>query len=168
MTEPNWITEARKLIGVHEGVGNADNPIVVELFKDAGHPEIVHDSTAWCAAFIGAVLNRSGHKGNGSLWALDYAKWGQPLLTIALGAVVTKKRFNKKGQLVGGHVFFAVGWDKNNVFGLGGNQSDTVSIVKYPRSVITAFRWPSDAALPGNQPETLAEGGGIDAAGSES
>ncbi len=155
MSVPDWITKAQELRGLHEGVGDKDNPKVVELFKDAGHPEVVHDSTAWCAAFVGAILKRSGHKGNGSLWALDYAKWGQALGDVALGAVATKKRFNKAGKLVGGHVFFVAGWDKDNVYGLGGNMSDSVSINKYPRSVVTAYRWPSDAPLPGKQPESL-------------
>src|SRR5262249_43166891 len=115
-----------------------------------------HDSTPWCAAFVSAILTRSGHQGISSLWALDYAKWGQPLPDVALGAVATKKRFNKAGKLVGGHVFFVVGWDKDNVYGLGGNQSDRVSITKYPRSVVIAYRWPKDTSLPGTQPDLLA------------
>src|SRR5262245_48186800 len=120
MIEPDWIREARKLMGVHEGVGEVDNPEVVRLFRDASHPEIVHDSTAWCAAFVGAMLHRAGYKGNGSLWALDYARWGQPLASVALGAVATKKRYNTAGKLVGGHVFFVVGWEGDRVYGLGG------------------------------------------------
>ncbi len=155
MSEPNWITEARKMIGTLEAPKNADNPEVVRLFKDAGHPEVIHDETPWCAAFVGAILKRSGHQGTKSLWALDYENWGQKLNNVALGAIATKKRKNDRGEVVGGHVFFVVGWDHDKVYALGGNQQDSVSILEYPRSVITAFRWPSDAPLPGQQPATL-------------
>ncbi|AEJ02773.1 Conserved hypothetical protein CHP02594 [Nitrosomonas sp. Is79A3] len=157
MSKPDWIMEAEKLIGLHESPGSIDNPIVVGLFKDAGHSEVIHDETPWCAAFVGAVLNRSNHKGNGSLWALDYAKWGQALDDVALGAVATKKRIdNKTGKLVGGHVFFVVGWDDKHVYGLGGNQRDQVSITEFNRSDIVAYRWPSDVPLPDQQPKFLA------------
>jgi uncharacterized protein (TIGR02594 family) len=166
MSEPNWIIEGRKLIGLHEAAGDADNPKVVKLFEDAGHPEVVHDSTAWCAAFVGAVLKRSGLKGNGSLWALDYAKWGQPLDGVALGAVATKRRFNAAGKLVGGHVFFVVGWEGDKVYGLGGNQADRVSVNAYPRSVVAAYRWPNEIPPPGPQPSSLPVTGATEA-GSE-
>lgn len=156
MLRPAWLVEGEKMEGVHEGIGDADNLQVVKLFEEAGHPEVVHDSTAWCAAFVGAMLARSGYKGTGSLWALDYAKWGQPLQGPALGAIATKKRLNKKGQLVGGHVFFVAGWKNNKVFGLGGNQSDKVCVTEYPKSVIISYRWPNGAQLPGEQPVELA------------
>lgn len=156
MTEPNWITEARKMLGTHESPGEGDNPAVVQLFEDAGHPEVIHDETPWCAAFVGAILKRSGHKGTGSLWALDYEKWGEQLADVAYGAIATKKRKNSAGKVVGGHVFFVVGWKGDTVYALGGNQQDSVSIQEYPRQVITALRWPSSAPLPGPQPEQLA------------
>jgi len=95
-------------------------------------------------------LNLAGIKGTGTLWALDYAKWGQKLKGPALGAVVTKTRNG------GGHVFFCVGWDKDYVYGLGGNQGDAVSIVRFPRSIINSYTWPKDVPLPTNQPTVLA------------
>jgi uncharacterized protein (TIGR02594 family) len=153
-----WIDEARKLIGTHEGAGKADNPRVVALFKDAGCPEVKHDSTAWCAAFIGACLHRAGLRGTGSLWALDYANWGVRLEHPAFGCIATKKRKNKLGKTIGGHVFFVVGWDKAFVYALGGNQNDQVSIVKYPRSVVTAWRWPPGVPLPTSYPGKLNPG----------
>lgn len=156
MIEPSWIIEARKMIGTHETLGNKDNPEVVKLFQDAGHSEVVHDETPWCAAFVGAMLKRSGHSGTGSLWALDYEKWGQKLNDLAVGAIATKKRKNEAGKIIGGHVFFVVGWEHDNVYALGGNQQDSVSIQEYPRSVITALRWPIDAPLPNQQPTVLA------------
>lgn len=160
MSEPIWVTVARRYLGLHEGVGTVDNPRVVAFFGLAGHPEIKHDSVAWCAAFVGAMLHMAGLKNTGTLWALDYAKYGQPLKGPALGAIATKTRDG------GGHVFFVVGWDSSRVYGLGGNQSDQVSIVAFPRNLIHSYTWPPGVPLPGPQP-TLVAVARAAAAGSE-
>lgn len=139
MTDLPWVAQARKLIGVHEGVGPKDNSTVVQLFVDAGHKEIKHDEVPWCAAFVGACLERAGVKGTGSLLALSYRLWGTELLKPVYGCVATKTR---KG---GGHVFFVVGYNPKTrtVFGLGGNQNDRVSIAPFKLSELK-FRWPAN------------------------
>lgn len=139
MTDLPWIKEARKLIGTHEGVGPANNKTVVQLYVDAGHKEIEQDAVPWCAAFVGACLERGGIKGTGSLLALSYRMWGTELLKPVYGCVATKTR---KG---GGHVFFVVGYNSKTktVFGLGGNQNDQVSIARFKLSELK-FRWPAN------------------------
>lgn len=139
---PKWIEVARSYIGTHEGVGAKDNPKVVELYALAGHPEVEHDSVPWCAAFVGACLRKARLPSSGTLWALDYAKYGDKLSSPIVGAIATKKRDG------GGHVFFVVDFDGTHVWGLGGNQSDAVSIAVYPRSVIHSYSWPHGVALP--------------------
>ena len=150
MTEPKWISIARTYIGVKEGPGAADNPIVVAMYAKAGHPEVKHDAVPWCAAFVGAILRAANIKSTDTLWALDYAKWGQALKGPVVGAVATKKRDG------GGHVAFVVGYDANAVYLLGGNQGDAVCIAKYPRAVINSYRWPSEAPIPANPPAAVA------------
>jgi uncharacterized protein (TIGR02594 family) len=140
MSEPAWLVEARKDLGLQEGAGASDNPRVVKMFADAGHPEIKHDSVAWCAAAIGAWLHRAGLEGTGSLLALSYLKWGQPLAKPMLGAIAVKKRVG------GGHVTLVVGKSGNFVYCLGGNQSDAVTIAAYDASVFS-YRWPDGVAL---------------------
>lgn len=140
MPKPSWITHAESYLGLHEGPGAADNPKVVDFYRRAGHPEVKHDAVPWCAAFVGAVLADMGIKPTGTLWALDYAKYGTKLPNPAVGAIVTKKRQG------GGHVFFCVGWDKDYVWGLGGNQGDKVCIVRYPRSILNSYSWPPGVA----------------------
>lgn len=139
MSELSWIKEARKWIGVHEGVGPKDNPTVLQFFVDAGHPEIKHDEVPWCAGFVGACLERVGIKGTRSLLALSYRLWGTELLKPVYGCVATKTR---KG---GGHVFFVVGYNPKTktVYGLGGNQNDRVSIAPFKLSELK-FRWPAN------------------------
>jgi hypothetical protein len=86
---------------------------------------------------------------------------GQPLKGPALGAIATKVRDG------GGHVFFVVGWDATRVYGLGGNQSDQVSIAAFPRNVIHSYTWPPGVPLPGPQPQKVAIAKAAAAGGSE-
>ena len=146
-TEFAWLLEAKKLIGVHECPGPKDNPVVLQMFKDAGSPDIIHDEVPWCAAFVGACLHRAGARPTGSLWALSYSTWGKGLVYPRLGAIATKKRF-KDGKLIGGHVFFIVGWRGDIVYGLGGNQKDSVSVATFNKKDIIAMRWPTRSPVP--------------------
>jgi uncharacterized protein (TIGR02594 family) len=144
---PPWLTLASHDLGTHEGVGKANNPKVVAFFKDAGFPGVKDDATAWCAAFVGAQLKRSGFEPSGSLAARSYEAWGVGLKDPVLGCVCTKKRGNSSWQ---GHVFLVVGLsaDGKTVFGLGGNQSDAVTVAAFKRSEVTSFRWPSNLPIP--------------------
>lgn len=148
-TEPSWITHARSFIGLAEGPDAQDNPKVVAFYAKAGHPEVKHDAVPWCAAFVGGVLHDVGIKPTGTLWALDYAKWGQKLKDPAIGAIATKKRNG------GGHVFFVVGYDSTYVAALGGNQGDKVCIERIPRALINSYSWPAGQALPGSTPKVV-------------
>ena len=146
---PPWIDIARTYLGVHEGDGLHSNPKVLKFFLEAGHAEVHNDhTTPWCAAFVGAVLHEAGLPNTGTLWALDYAKYGQkiPLDKPAIGAIATKTRHG------GGHVFFVVGFDKSRVWGLGGNQNDRVCVETFPRSVIHSLSWPPGVPLPTPHP----------------
>lgn len=143
-TEPAWLILARAERGTHEGVGKANNPKVVAYFKDAGFAGIKDDATAWCAALVGAMLERAGRRPSGSLAARSYEGWGIGLTAPALGCVVTKRR----GTSWQGHVFFCVGADATHVYGLGGNQGNAVTVASFARSEVTAYRWPADVPLP--------------------
>jgi uncharacterized protein (TIGR02594 family) len=141
-TEPKWLTIARKDIGLKEGPGMKNNPRVIQMFKEAGHPEISSDGVAWCAAATGAWLKEAGFKPSGSLLALSYAKWGQPLAGPVVGAIACRTRTG------GGHVGFVVSTAPGVVNLLAGNQSDAVNIAAHPRNAFVAFRWPPGAPLP--------------------
>jgi len=143
--QPGWLTLAAAEIGVKEGAGSANNPRVVQLFADAGFAGIKQDSVAWCAAAVGAMLKRAGHKPSGSLAARSYEAWGIGLKDPVLGCVATKRRGNSSWQ---GHVGFVVGASKDQIFLLGGNQGDAWSVAAFKRSEFTSFRWPADVPIP--------------------
>ena len=143
ITKVPWMVIASKYIGLHEGTSLKANPAVVKFFQESKHPEIKNDhTTPWCAAFVGAVLAEAGLPNTGTLWALDYAKYGQKLDKPIVGAIATKKRVG------GGHVFFIASFDDKYVYGLGGNQNDQVSIARFDRKVIYAYTWPTGVKIP--------------------
>jgi uncharacterized protein (TIGR02594 family) len=146
--EPGWLTIGRKLIGTKEIKGPKHNPLVVSMFARVGHKYVKDDETAWCAAFVGYCLEEAGIKSTKSLWALNYAEWGQKLKAPILGCVGVKRRYGRGGNVIGGHVIFVVAANADFIWGLGGNQGDSVSIVRFPRKEIFAFRWPTAVQIP--------------------
>lgn len=141
--DPAWLKLAKAELGVAEIPGEKDNPRVVEYFKDAGHGWVKDDETAWCAGFVGAMLERSGYASSKSLAARSYLTWGKTIKKPKQGCVVVFSRGNPNGWT--GHVGFWVGETAHYVLVLGGNQSNKVSIAKYPKSRLLGYRVPVTA-----------------------
>lgn len=143
MTEPVWLIEARKNLGVKETKGKVHTSEVLKYWKDIKRGGIKDDETPWCAAFVGAMLERVGVKSTRFESAKSYLDWGQLLALPVVGCIVI---FTREG---GGHVGFVVGRDtKGNLLVLGGNQGDEVNIRSFPVSRVTGYRWPIDRPVP--------------------
>ena len=150
MTEPVWLQNSRKLIGMQEVPGADNNPAIVQMWKDIRRGGIKDDKTPWCAAFVGAMLERAGIRSTRFESAKSYLKWGVMLARPVVGCVVV---FTRAG---GGHVGFVVGRDiSGNLLVLGGNQSDAVNIKVFPLTRVTGYRWPLDAIVPTQPLPTL-------------
>lgn len=154
-SQPGWLTLAVAELGTVEGIGSGNNPKVVRYYADAGFPGVKDDAVAWCAAFVGAMLKRAGQEPSHSLAARSYETWGVGLVQPVLGCIGTKRRGGSAWQ---GHVTFVVGANKTQIFGLGGNQHDSVSIAAFTRGEFTSFRWPHDLPIPSDRdlPTTIA------------
>lgn len=116
-----------------------DNPKVVAYFKDAGHPQVSDDETAWCAAFVGAMLRRAGFESTGSLAARSYLNWGEPVDRRAAreGDIAVFTRGNSTWQ---GHVAFFVKDNGDTISVLGGNQSNAVNVRPYAANRLLGIR----------------------------
>ncbi len=137
-----WLDIAWSLFGTTEAAGAADNADVLALFRDAGHAEITSDSVAWCAAFVGACLERAGVRCTRSLMARSYEAFGNTLRLPRIGAIAVLSRGSDPSL---GHVGFVVGFTPDRIFLLGGNQSDRVCVESFPRDRIVSVRWPISA-----------------------
>lgn len=158
MSEPKWLTLARAEIGTLETPGPKSNPKVLAFFKDVGCSWVKGDDTAWCGAYLGAILKRSGIEPlppSKVLGARNWERWGERLEQPLLGCIGVKRR--QGGEAWQGHVGLVVAANQTTVWMLGGNQSDSVSIAPFSRWQFTAFVWPegqpkTDARLPSNAP----------------
>lgn len=136
--EPRWVTEGRKHIGLQELIGVENNPVIVQFWKDIKRGGIKDDKTPWCAAFAGAMLERTGIRSTRFESAKSYLSWGDKLDAPVPGCIVV---FTRKG---GGHVGFVVGKRPNgDLLVLGGNQGDAVNIRAFGTDRVTGYRWPA-------------------------
>lgn len=143
MLEPKWMSIARGLIGVREIKGPEHAPEILQMWRDIKRGGIRNDETPWCAAFVGAVLERAGVVSTRFESAASYLSWGVELAAPAVGCIVV---FTREG---GGHVGFVVGQDqKGSLLVLGGNQADAVNIRAFSRGRVSGYRWPSGQAMP--------------------
>lgn len=137
MSDPKWLILARKEIGTLEIPGHLSNPKVVNYYLDVVGKRMA-DSIPWCAAFVGAMLVRSGEKSSGSLMARSYLQYGDRC-GAKPGAIVVFAR----GRPPFGHVAFVESVSGNYVVCIGGNQGDAVTRRTFSRISALGFRWPS-------------------------
>lgn len=139
MEQPPWLAAAWAELGQREVRGSADNARIRAFFRDVGHPAILHDEVAWCAAFAGACLERAGFASTRSLMARSYLRWGEEIEGGRLGAIVVLSRGSDPAA---GHVGFLLGETASHLMLLGGNQGDAVSVAAYPKTRLIGLRWP--------------------------
>ena len=141
---PPWITEGLRKLGLHE---KADNKKLREYLKSDGQTLGDPAQLPWCGDFIETIIALTLPKESlptNPYWAANWLKFGKslPIDEFYKGAIGVKKREG------GNHVFTIVGHDKLNVHALGGNQSNSISIVKIPKKQITGMRWPNTYPMP--------------------
>jgi uncharacterized protein (TIGR02594 family) len=127
---PRLIREAVALYGTTEDPGARNDPqIMAWAAETAKHVKgYTADSIPWCGLFAAVVAQRAGFDvPTNPLWALNWLNFGVEPAAPMLGDVLVWRR---KG---GGHVGFYVGEDATHYHCLGGNQGDTVSIIRLPK-----------------------------------
>jgi len=136
---PKILVEAKKLLGIKEIVGEKHNPIILGWAKTLGLENVYNsDEIAWCGLFMGYVIHMTNldipFSYQQGLWALNWNRFGTKQKTAMLGDVLTFKRKN------GGHVGIYVGEDDVCYHVLGGNQNNSVSVVRIEKSRLSQIR----------------------------
>lgn len=137
---------AERFIGIQEVGGQVDNHMILSMLKlDQSWPE--HDEVPWCSAFVNYIcwllrLPRSKDLRARSWLTVGY---GVSLSKARTGDIVVFQR--GKGDQPGpevidapGHVGFYAGVSGEWIEVLGGNQSDTVKVSRYPKSRLLSIR----------------------------
>jgi uncharacterized protein (TIGR02594 family) len=139
---------AERFTSIKEVGGSVDNPQIMAMLKlDNDWPS--HDEVPWCSGFVNYVCWLLRLPRSKDLRARSWLTVGQGIDfgDADTGDIIVLKR--GKGDQPGpdvidapGHVGFFAGYDDENqlIEVLGGNQSDTVKISRYPRSRLLGVR----------------------------
>ncbi len=137
-----WIIEGKKVFGLHEV---NDNAALRAWLKSDGKTLGDPKALPWCGDYVETCIKKTlpketfpGALGENPYWARNWALFGKEVKPC-YGAVGV---FVRDG---GGHVGFLVGEDATDWYVLGGNQGNTVSIVRIAKNRMIAARWPSTA-----------------------
>lgn len=151
-SDPSWLVEARKHLGLKEVPGPQHNPTILGWVKALGG-WFVDDETPWCGTFAAHCMVRAGYSVPKHWYrAKAWSSWGLDTKP-RVGAVAVF------GRVGGGHVGFAVGEDATHLHVLGGNQSNAVNVARIAKSRLIAMRWPVGAnPTPAGLPQLLAGG----------
>lgn len=141
MDQPPWLAPAWRELGQREVAGASDNPRIKAMFREVGEGTNLHDEVPWCAAFVGACLERVHVRSTRSLMARSYLRWGAPLKEGRFGSIAVLSRGRSPAA---GHVGFLVGEVGAKIFLLGGNQSNAVTVASFPKTRLLGLRWPQE------------------------
>ena len=137
---PLHLAKARSYIGIEEIKGSRHNETILKFWKLC-HLPFQDDETAWCAGFVGGVLEECGIRSTRSGMARSYLKWGVKIDEPEIGCVVIFWRGHEDSPF--GHVAFVDDLPSGGYIpSLGGNQGDMVCIKPYPVSRVLGYRKP--------------------------
>ena len=154
---PKALLVAVGLYGTFETPGHANNPGIIRMagkiaelfpsnYNQWASTFYDDDGIAWCGLFAAFCEAMAGHAPvDKYLSALAWRKYGAPVANPMLGDLLIKPRSG------GGHVTRYVAEDPTHYHCIGGNQSDGVNIVRYPKmGVAWTFRRASYRVQPSN------------------
>jgi len=136
---------ARESIGLKEVAGPKHNTKIQAWLAKLG-AWWKDDETPWCGTFVAHCLRENGlpvpqHWYRALAWK-DYGSNLRPT-HVCEGAILV---FAREG---GGHVGFYVGEDRFYYRVLGGNQSNTVNVMRIAKNRCVAIRWPKGVPVTG-------------------
>jgi uncharacterized protein (TIGR02594 family) len=139
------LTEMLTNYGLSEIDGPLANPEIMEFFHDIGFDWVKDDSTAWCSAALNFFAKKHGYYRSGKLDARSWLKVGDIVLEPQLGDIVVFWRESYASWK--GHVALYINSNDKYIWCLGGNQSNSISIMAYPRDRLLGYRRLSKIAV---------------------
>jgi uncharacterized protein (TIGR02594 family) len=120
--------------------GSQHNPRIVEYAEKSNLAGIQDDETPWCSTFVNFVCHEANLPKTNRANARSWLQIGRAVNDPAPGDIVIFWRESPHSWK--GHVGFFLGFniDKSQVFCLGGNQGDQVSIAPYDAAKVLGYR----------------------------
>lgn len=136
-------------IGIKEIPGQEHEKRILDYAKESGFASITDDETPWCSIFINWCCKEAGLQRTNRANARSWLAVGKPVDDPVPGDIVIFWR--EKPDSWKGHVGVFMGFSKNRsqVFSLGGNQKNTVSIQGYDANTVLGFRRLLDVTMTG-------------------
>lgn len=138
---------AQVFIGTDEVPGKATNPQILAMLQlDDAWP--TDDEVPWCSAFVNYIAFLLKLSRSKSLRARSWLEVGAGVMLeralVGFDVVILKRGTGEQPgpEVINapGHVGFFSGYDADQVFLLGGNQGDSVTVVGYPRKRLLGVR----------------------------
>lgn len=129
---------ALKEYATHEKPGVSSNVRILQYFREVGRPEWKSDEIPWCAIFINWCLVQIGSPTCGTGLSASFLEYGTPTSAPELGDIVVF--CHPESQYGLQHVSLFIRKIDGLVYCLGGNQDDTVNIMAFQESEVTAYR----------------------------
>lgn len=132
------LLELLRHYGMQEVAGPKSNPDILAMAEELGIPMDDDSLTSWCSISLCYFAKKLGYEQPNSAAARSWLTMPIKVMKPALGDVVVLWRESPASWK--GHVALFVNWDNNFVYLLGGNQSDSISIAKFPKDRIIGVR----------------------------
>jgi len=129
-------------LGVREIPGFESNPRI-NVYASFTTLKATSDEISWCSSLINAVVYWSGFKPTRSAAARSWLDWGISLEVPIVGCIVVFERKDANNPNAA-HVAVCDHADISNgiVRVVGGNQSNAVTVARYPVSKVLGYRAP--------------------------
>jgi uncharacterized protein (TIGR02594 family) len=140
---PIDVARAELALGIAEVPGAADNPRI-RLYHSTTEGGAAHDEVAWCSSFVNYCVEQAGFVGTDSKGARSWhdRDWGHKVTAAQDGDIVVFSRTGGGAPAGSGHVGFFVSEDATGITVLGGNQSNSIRMQRYPKAgVLGSFTY---------------------------
>lgn len=142
--ETPWMATAKNLLGTREIRGKKSNNVIMSWARKLGRSMTsiyTNDDIPWCGLFIAHIMNSNGIQVDieNPLGARNWLKFGEKC-DPQYGAVMVFWRGKKSGRK--GHVGTYVSEDDTTYHILGGNQSNSVNVIRIAKNRFLGARWP--------------------------
>ncbi len=143
---PPWYIEMQRRKGLHE---TKNRSLLMAWLRSDGKTLGDPARLPWCGdaveTAIHLTLPNEPRLANPYM-ARNWMKFGRPLATPAIGAVLVFWRGARNG--ISGHVGLYAGEDAGALHVMGGNQSNAITVARLGRDRLLGIRWPQTYPLP--------------------
>lgn len=135
----NHLDIALSQYGIKEVSGSKDNPEIIKYFTELGfNSKMFKDETAWCSAVHNWIHKIAGLCYTGKLNARSWLDIGTEVFMPKMGDTVIFWRESREGWK--GHVGIFISRIGDDIYTLGGNQSNQYNIKVYPSYRVLGYR----------------------------